>query len=61
MTNQTIQALQEILQALMTVNVKGNDAVTLVNCMQALQQIIRNEATATQAKSVGETESADAE
>lgn len=61
MNNQSIQALQEILQALMTVNVKGNDAVTLVNCMQALQQVIRNEVAAAQAQPVGETESADVE
>ena len=61
MNNQSIQTLQDILQALMTVNVRGNDAVTLVNCMQALQQVVRNEAAAAQAKPVGETESADAE
>ena len=61
MNNQSIQTLQDILQALMTVNVRGNDAVTLVNCMQALQQVIRNEANATQVKPASEAESANAE
>ncbi len=60
MNNQSIQTLQDILQALMTVSVRGNDAVTLVNCMQALQQVIHNEATAVQTKPIDEAENADA-
>jgi hypothetical protein len=32
--------LRNILNALMEVSVKGNDAITLSNCMQALQQVI---------------------
>lgn len=37
-----IQTLKNILDALMTVSVRGNDAITLSNCMQALQQVIEN-------------------
>ena len=56
------QTMQNILQALMTISTKGNDTVTMANCMQALQQVINNEVTAAiQAKPVGEAESADAE
>ena len=58
MNNQTIQTLQEILQALMTINVKGNDAVTMVNCMQALQKVIQVE-SARPAQPVAEPENAE--
>ncbi len=58
MNNQSIQVLQSILEALMTVSVKGNDAVTMVNCMQTLQKIIQVE-SAQQAQPVVEPESAE--
>lgn len=35
-----IQTLKNILEALMTISVRGNDAITMSNCMQALQQVI---------------------
>lgn len=35
-----IQILKNILEALMTISVRGNDAITISNCMQALQQVI---------------------
>lgn len=45
------QMLRNILNALMEVSVKGNDAITLSNCMQALQQVIvEAEAAAAQNK-----------
>lgn len=58
MNNQSIQVLQSILEALMTINVKGNDAVTMVNCMQTLQKVIQVE-SAQQAQPVAEPESAE--
>ena len=58
MNQQTIQVLQNILEALMTISVKGNDAVTMVNCMQTLQQVIQVE-SAQQAQPVAEPESAE--
>lgn len=43
MNNQTTQMLKNILEALFTISVKGNDVFTLNNCMQALSQIIASE------------------
>ena len=40
MNNQTTQMLQNILEALMTISVKGNDTITMSNILQALQQVI---------------------
>ena len=40
MNNQTAQMLQNILEALMTISVKGNDTITMSNVLQALQQVI---------------------
>lgn len=37
-----IQTLQNILNALMTINVKGNDTITLGSCLQALDKVISN-------------------
>ena len=36
----SIQTLKNILDALMTISVRGNDTITMSNCMQALQQVI---------------------
>ena len=58
MNNQSIQVLRNILDAMMTINAKGNDAITLVDCMRALQQVINAE-TAAPAKPIGEAESAE--
>lgn len=43
MNNQSLQMIRNILEALMTISVKGNDVFTLNNCMQALEQVIRSE------------------
>lgn len=43
MNNQTIQTLQNILDALMTVSVKGADTITMGNVLQAMQQVIDTE------------------
>ena len=40
--NNSINTLQEILQALMTINVKGNDAITMGNCLQVLDSVIKS-------------------
>lgn len=40
------QMLRNILDALMTISVRGNDAITMSNCMQALQQVIAEAETA---------------
>lgn len=39
--NNTIQTLNSILEALMTINVKGNDAITMSNCLQTLNKVIQ--------------------
>ena len=44
--------------AMLTINVKGNDAISLVDCMRAIQQVINME-TAPQAKPADEAKSAD--
>lgn len=41
MQNNNAQMLQSILEALMTVSTKGNDTITMANCLQALQQTIQ--------------------
>lgn len=54
------QMLRNILDALMTISVKGNDAITMSNCMQALQQVIAEAETAATAPAAEPT-SEDAE
>ena len=46
------QTMQNILQALMTINTKGNDTITMASCMQALQQVIENTPDSTPVKTV---------
>ncbi len=46
--NNDINTLKSILEALMTINVKGNDAITMSNCLQALDNIIRTMRTSSQ-------------
>ncbi len=41
MNNDSINTLQNILEALMTISVKGNDAITMSNCLQILDNIIK--------------------
>ena len=36
-----LQVLQDILEALMTISVKGNDAITMSNCLQTLNKVIQ--------------------
>ena len=36
------ETLQRILGGLMTISVKGNDVITLSDCMQTLDMIIQN-------------------
>ena len=43
MNNQNIEMLSNIFDALMTINVKGADMITLSNCVQALQNVINSE------------------
>ena len=38
--------LQNILEALMTINTKGNDTITMSNVLQALQNVIDVESRA---------------
>lgn len=40
MNKQSVQMLQNILEALMTINTKGNDTITMSNVLQALQNVI---------------------
>ena len=46
--NQLIQTLQNILEALMTISVKGADIITMSSVLQALQQLINTEAAKAQ-------------
>ena len=39
MNNQK-QTLQQILEAMMTISTKGNDTITMSNCLQALNRVI---------------------
>ena len=43
MNKQSMQMLQNILEALMTINTKGNDTITMSNVLQALQNVIEIE------------------
>lgn len=38
----TKEKLDAILEALMTIEVKGNNVIILSNCLQALNQVIQN-------------------
>lgn len=58
MNNQSIQIIRNVLEAMMTINTKGNDAIILVDCMRALQQVINAE-TAAPAQPIGKTENAE--
>ena len=67
MQNNSTQMLQNILEALMTISTKGNDTITMANCLQALQQTLQSVAGlerqvqefAAAAKPDGEDETAD--
>lgn len=48
MSENSIKMLQSILEALMFINTKGNDTITMSNCLQALQDVIRKEASNSQ-------------
>ena len=50
MNENSVRMLQSILEALMSINTKGNDTSTMSNCLQALQDVIRNEASTSQAE-----------
>jgi len=50
MNENSVRMLQSILEALMSINTKGNDTITMSNCLQALQDVIRNEASTSQAE-----------
>jgi len=58
MNKNTMQYLQDILDALMSISTKGNDTIIMSNCLQALQQVIQSEIAA-QAKPIGEAQDAD--
>lgn len=61
MNNQNIEMLSNIFDALMTINVKGADMITLSNCVQALQNVINSEQqkAAAAAAPAGEPEDAE--
>ena len=50
MDNQSVQMLQNILEALMTISTRGNDTITMSNILQALQNVI-DQAAAPEAES----------
>ncbi len=50
MNEKSVRMLQSILEALMSINTRGNDTITMSNCLQALQDVIRNEASTSQAE-----------
>lgn len=54
---QQIEMMRNILNALMTVNTRGNDTITMSNCLQALQQVIETE-SAVAAQTVAEAPAA---
>jgi len=36
------ETLQQILEAMMTISVRGNDVITMSNCLQALNSAVQN-------------------
>ena len=48
--------LSNIFDALMTINVKGADMITLSNCVQALQNVINSEQQMAAAAVVSDSE-----
>lgn len=58
MNNQSIETMRNILNALMTINTRGNDTITMSNCLQAMQQVIEMEMTAASAQPTAEAPSA---
>ena len=56
MNNQSMQMLQQILEALMTINTKGNDTITMSNVLQALQGVIETESRQLSAPSMPEAQ-----
>ena len=40
--NNNLQTLQSILQAMMTISTRGNDTITMANCLQTLNQVIED-------------------
>ena len=47
MTTQSIETMRNILNALMTINTRGNDTITMSNCLQAMQSVIETESAVT--------------
>ena len=43
MMAQSIETMRNILDALMTISTRGNDTITMSNCLQALQNVIETE------------------
>ena len=43
MMTQSIETMRNILDALMTISTRGNDTITMSNCLQALQSVIETE------------------
>ena len=43
MMTQSIETMRNILNALMTISTRGNDTITMSNCLQALQSVIETE------------------
>lgn len=35
------EAINQVLEALMSISVRGNDVITMANCLQALDGILR--------------------
>lgn len=57
MNNQSIETMRNILNALMTINTRGNDTITMSNCLQAMQQVIEMEMAAASAQPAAEAPS----
>ena len=57
MMTQSIETMCNILDALMTISTRGNDTITMSNCLQALQSVIKTEnAAAAQAAAAAPSE-----
>ena len=60
MMTQSIETMRNILNALMTINTRGNDTITMSNCLQAMQSVIEAEsAMAVQAQASTEPDNAE--
>lgn len=56
MKQNNLQTLQAVFTAMSEINTKGNDTIIMGQCLQAMQQVIQDEAAALQEEAVENAE-----